>query len=82
VLGGEIDIVGWQGGTLLFVEVRWRATRSHGGAAASIDWRKRARIARAAASYLQRLGQCPPCRIDALCRDACDPAGWQWIPGI
>ena len=36
--GGEIDLVMREpGGTLVFVEVRQRGSRSHGGAAASVE---------------------------------------------
>jgi putative endonuclease len=82
VRGGEIDIIAGEGSALVFVEVRWRASRSHGGALASIDWRKRIRLERAAACYLQGLRRLPPCRFDALCCDADDPIGWRWIRGL
>ena len=39
---GEIDLVAREGETLVFVEVRQRASAHFGGAAASIDHRKRA----------------------------------------
>ncbi|HNS27797.1 MAG TPA: YraN family protein [Steroidobacteraceae bacterium] len=45
---GEIDIVARDGATLAIIEVRSRATRSHGGAAASVGARKQQRLIRAA----------------------------------
>ena len=65
--GGEIDLVMRdRDGTLVFVEVRKRATRSFGGAAASIGWRKQRRIVFAARHYLMRLAAPPPCRFDVI----------------
>ena len=65
--GGEIDLVMRDaGGTLVFVEVRQRASRSFGGAAASISATKRRRIVFAARHYLMRSTQQPPCRFDVV----------------
>ena len=65
--GGEIDLVMRErDGTLVFVEVRQRASGSHGGAGASISHLKQRRIVFAARHYLMRLGQEPPCRFDAV----------------
>ena len=65
--GGEIDLVlRDRDGTLVFVEVRKRAARSFGGAAASIGWDKQRRIVFAARHYLRRLADPPPCRFDVI----------------
>jgi len=65
--GGEIDLVMRErDGTLVFVEVRKRADRAFGGAAASVGWRKRGRIVFAARHYLMRLPAPPPCRFDVI----------------
>lgn len=65
--GGEIDlIVRDPDGTLVFVEVRSRASRAFGGAGASITSTKRQRLIFAARHYLLRLGAPPPCRFDAV----------------
>ena len=65
--GGEIDlIVRDRDGTLVFVEVRQRASRSHGGAAGSISATKQRRIVFAARHYLMRLRDMPPCRFDVV----------------
>ncbi|MCZ8132121.1 MAG: YraN family protein [Steroidobacteraceae bacterium] len=41
---GELDLVMREGTELVIVEVRYRAGRSHGGAAASVDARKQRRL--------------------------------------
>jgi putative endonuclease len=65
--GGEIDLVmRAPDGTLVFVEVRQRASRSHGGAAASIGAVKQRRIIFAARHYLMRFASAPPCRFDVV----------------
>nr|WP_091907848.1 YraN family protein [Chitinasiproducens palmae] len=67
VRGGELDLVMWDGDTLVFVEVRARRGPSHGGALASIDAVKRHRLRCAAARYLLRWrGHAPPCRFDVV----------------
>ena len=69
--GGEVDlIVRDRDGTLVFVEVRSRATASHGGAAASVGAAKQQRIVLAARHYLMRFGSPPPCRFDVVAIDA------------
>jgi putative endonuclease len=65
--GGEIDLVMRdRDGTLVFVEVRKRADRAFGGAAASIGWGKRRRIVFAARHYLMRRVTPPACRFDVI----------------
>jgi putative endonuclease len=65
--GGEIDLImRAPDGTLVFVEVRQRASSSHGGAGASITGVKQRRIIFAARHYLQRLASLPPCRFDVV----------------
>jgi putative endonuclease len=75
--GGEIDLV-MQGpdGTLVFVEVRQRAGKGHGGAAASVGTVKQRRIVLAARHYLQRWRVPPPCRFDVV---ALDGDALQWL---
>ena len=62
--GGELDLVMRQGDTLVFVEVRHRATHVFGGGSASVDARKRAKLVLAASAYLAR----HPALADAPCR--------------
>jgi putative endonuclease len=76
--GGEIDLVARDGKTLVFVEVRYRRSRRFGGAAASVDARKQARILLAARHYLATHGEVP-CRCDVVALDALDPARIEWI---
>ena len=69
--GGEIDLVMREpGGTLVFVEVRKRASKAFGGAAASVSHFKQRRIIFAARHYLMRLPQQPPCRFDVVSVEA------------
>jgi len=63
---GEIDLIVRDGKTLVFVEVRMRASDEFGGAAGSITAAKRARLARAARHYLAALRVAPACRFDAV----------------
>ena len=65
--GGEIDLImRAPDGTLVFVEVRQRASGSHGGAGASISGAKQRRIIFAARHYLMRFASPPPCRFDVV----------------
>jgi len=64
---GEIDLILREGATLVFVEVRQRASQSFGGAAASIGAAKQGRLIAAAQTYLQTLPSIPVCRFDAVC---------------
>ncbi len=75
---GEIDLVMRdRDGTLVFVEVRARRSRGHGGPAASVDGRKRARLVFAAQCYLQHLRTLPPCRFDVV---AVEGDAIEWLP--
>jgi putative endonuclease len=75
--GGEIDLIlRERDGTLVFVEVRQRASASHGGAGASVSSTKQRRIIFAARHYLMRLREPPPCRFDVV---LVEPAGVQWL---
>lgn len=76
---GELDLVMSDRETLVFVEVRDRASSRFGGAAASIDARKRQRLIRAAQRYLQQAFGSrppPPCRFDVVAIEAGTP---HWI---
>lgn len=79
VRGGEIDLIMRAAdATLVFVEVRARSDRSRGGAAASIDARKQARLVLAARHYLSRLAVEPGCRFDVV---AVDGGELEWLQG-
>jgi putative endonuclease len=77
---GEVDLVAREGATLVFVEVRRRSSRAFGGAAASVDARKQAKIVAAARHYLARLGAEPACRFDVVTWDG-DSGPPAWIRG-
>ena len=65
--GGEVDLIMREpDGTLVFVEVRQRASASRGGAGGSITGIKQRRIVFAARHFLLRLGSEPPCRFDVV----------------
>ena len=77
---GEIDLVmldksGADGGTVIFVEVRYRANDAFGGGAASVDAGKRRRLVHAAEVFLQRNPRHAdaPCRFDVVAASG-DPA--------
>lgn len=65
--GGEVDLIMREpNGTLVFVEVRQRASASRGGAAGSVTPLKQRRVVLAARHFLLRLGSEPPCRFDVV----------------
>ncbi len=78
---GEIDLVLRDGDTLVFAEVRLRGNPLYGGAAASIDRRKRLRLAAAANLFLAAAPQwrSGPCRFDAVLMSAPDGSEIEWI---
>jgi putative endonuclease len=77
--GGEIDLIMQEpDGTTAFIEVRKRASNSHGGAAASVSVTKQRRIIFAARCYLMRLATQPPCRFDVVTVETGEVA---WIRG-
>jgi putative endonuclease len=78
---GELDLVVRDGSTLVFVEVRQRASNAYGGASASVTPAKQRRIRLAARYFFSRLvqqhfkGATPYCRFDLL---AFEPPGLTW----
>ncbi len=77
--GGEVDLVmADRDGTLVFVEVRARRDRQHGGAAASVTPGKQARVVYAAQHYLRRHATPPPCRFDVV---AIEGELLEWLRG-
>jgi putative endonuclease len=65
---GELDLVMRDGDTVVFVEVRYRRDDRYGGAAGSVDFRKRRRLVLAARAWLasQRALADAPCRFDVV----------------
>ena len=76
---GEIDLILQDGDTHVFVEVRLRSSSAFGGAAASIDARKQAKIVRTAQHYLSKLHRIPPCRFDAILMQSTDMNKIEWL---
>jgi putative endonuclease len=74
---GEIDLIMEDGGTLVFVEVRYRHSLRYGGAAASIDRNKIRKIVKTGLHYLQHHHLDMACRFDVVAIDG-DGAP-QWI---
>ena len=75
--GGEIDLVMRErDGTLVFVEVRARASGAFGGAGGSISAAKQQRIVYAARHYLLRRPSPPSCRFDVVLVEG---GGVQWL---
>lgn len=52
---GEIDLVAWHGGVLVFLEVKTRSSSDFGAPDAAVDQEKRQRIAIAAREYGHRV---------------------------
>ena len=75
---GEIDLVMMDAGTLVFIEVKARATGRAGAGLVSVGARKRARIVKTALYYLTEHPCDCPCRFDAL---EVTREGWQHIVG-
>lgn len=75
---GEIDLILRDGVSLVFVEVRYRASQAFGGAAASIDAKKRHRILTAARYYLMDKPD-QACRFDVIVLDRLDAAAVEWL---
>ena len=68
----EIDVIARDGDAIVFVEVRSRSGRGHGGPLETVGAVKQARIARAAAVYLARTGRGEaPARFDVIGVDWC-----------
>lgn len=75
---GELDLILRDGPTLVFAEVRLRSTSNFGGAAASIDRRKQAKLAAAAQLYLAGRAS-PSCRFDVVLMRNAAGGDIEWI---
>lgn len=64
---GEIDIIAKDGDFLVFVEVKFRTTKTAGSSLEAIDRKKAAQVRRVASVYLytHRYPEDTPCRFDA-----------------
>ena len=63
---GDIDLIGWEGDTLCFIEVKTRSTRDVKPPEASVDQEKREQIGRVAREYLGNFSEIPKFRFDLL----------------
>ncbi|MFQ5723843.1 MAG: YraN family protein [Terriglobia bacterium] len=68
---GEIDLIGWDGGVLVFIEVKTRTTPTGGPPERTVDAAKQEELRAMARDYLarRRLGEVP-CRFDLLALEA------------
>ena len=56
IVGGEIDIIAWDGSQLCFIEVKTRRNNNFlGSPADAVGFKKRQRLAKAAKNYLMRI---------------------------
>lgn len=79
---GEIDLIMRDDATLVFVEVRLRSNRYFAQAAETVNYRKQAKITRAAQYFLltRRLTDKMPCRFDVVALDNMNSESIEWIP--
>ena len=65
---GEIDIIGWDGCYLVFIEVKYRRDGARGGSLEAVGLKKQRRICRAALHYRmqRRIAEDTPCRFDVV----------------
>ncbi len=73
---GEIDLVMRDADTLVFVEVRFRASTRFGSPAETVDRRKQRRLAATAEIYLQQHPNALPCRFDVVAISGNDRIDW------
>lgn len=76
---GEIDLVLRDGATLVFAEVRLRASERFGGAIESITTAKRAKLDKTARHYLSSHGIEAPCRFDVVLMRGLNAREIEWI---
>ncbi|MCL4153441.1 UNVERIFIED_CONTAM: hypothetical protein GTU68_006222 [Idotea baltica] len=75
---GEIDLIMQHKNSLVFVEVRYRANKDFGGAAASITKSKQRKIVRTALFYQQQHAPKSCMRFDVVAIEGDNPP--QWFP--
>src|SRR5260221_14030309 len=62
----ELDLVGWDGDTLCFVEVKTRTTRDVKSAEAAVDGEKQRDLSHVAREFLRKTRGDPPFRFDIV----------------
>jgi putative endonuclease len=81
---GELDLVMLERNTIVFVEVRYRKSASHGDAAASVTPAKQAKLIKAAQLWLAQNPQHAqrPCRFDVMSYDGpVETVRHEWLRG-
>ena len=63
---GEVDLIGWDGDVLCFVEVKTRTTRAVMPAEAAVDVEKQRDLEHVAREYLRRVAGSPAVRFDVV----------------
>jgi putative endonuclease len=63
---GELDLVGWDGDVLCFIEVKTRTTRVVQPAEAAVDNEKQLDLSRVAREFLRKISGNPPFRFDIV----------------
>ncbi|UXD86835.1 YraN family protein [Thalassolituus hydrocarboniclasticus] len=83
IRGGEIDLIMRHGKVLVFVEVRYRASQSHGSGAESITHHKQQRLLKTARHYLQQHygANLPDCRFDVMSGSG-QPVQFEWLQNV
>lgn len=77
---GEIDLIMQTAGQLIFIEVKYRASRSFGGAAAAVTRNKKQKLLRAVNWYLQQQqASNRACRLDVLTIEGQPPYQYNWL---
>ncbi len=78
--GGEIDLVAWDRNTLVFVEVKTRASAEFGAPERAVDREKEGYLRHAARDYARRAGvDWPMVRFDIVSVILGDPPRVEWI---
>jgi putative endonuclease len=62
----ELDLVGWDGDTLCFIEVKTRTTREVKPAEAAVDPAKQRDLGQVAREFLRKISGNPPFRFDVV----------------
>jgi putative endonuclease len=62
----ELDLVGWDGSTLCFIEVKTRTTRNIMPAETAVDAEKQRDLSRVAREFLRKIKGDPPFRFDIV----------------